>query len=111
MAVLLKDSQKIQFHCGTATSKSSQTLSFSTWSLMTFTFMCFTQTSTCYAVAYKDSAFFYRTLFYTTGTSILPFQSSDIVLLGGPNGFTGKIVNVRIFNPGTHRIIARNLFF
>jgi len=55
-----------------------------------------------------NSTVLYRYSYYLAGDFSTP--SSYVVLLGGPDGFKGKIVNFKIFNPGSQRIITRKFF-
>ena len=79
---------------------SSTPLPFSEWSLITTTFACYDFYSHCTALTFVNEIIVFKSYLVVPLSEISPFKSSDMVVIGGPNGFKGKIVNFRIFNPG-----------
>jgi len=83
---------------------------YSAWNRQTVTFTCFKYSALCYIVWYQNSTIKIRYGYYVDQDYILPFKSSDKVLLGGPGGFKGKILKFQIFNPGSQRVFVRKCF-
>jgi len=109
-AISLNTDQTLHFQIGTTEYDSYSIIPFSEWSLFTTTFHCYYYYSFCTALTFKNEIFIFRSTMYLDLSEVTSFKSSDMVLLGGPNGFKGKIVSFRIFNPGYQRIINRKNF-
>lgn len=109
-SIRLNDEKCLELYVGSRRWNTNKPLPFETWNLVTTSFVCYAFSSYCTALTYLNET----TLAHPYGTipldTLLPFETSDVVLMGGPEGFKGKIVNLKIFNPGSQRLITRIFF-
>jgi len=87
-----------------------QIIPYSVWNLLTVSYACPNSITLCFTLAYLNSTLLSAFNFYTAQTPYYQWQTSDMVLLGGPNGFKGKIASFRIYNPGSQQIINRKFY-
>jgi len=76
------------------------------WTLVTATFKISTISYKSSIRVYFDSALAYSNDVYSSGTPPFPFADTDIIQLGGPISFLGKLANVRLYTPGSSLLTA-----
>jgi len=81
----------------------------STWTLVTATYTMFQVSDTASIVVYFGSTLAGRNTWISSATTGLTFLASDVFTIGGPGSFLGKMVNFRIYTPGSQFIIQRIL--
>jgi len=84
--------------------QTTSTLTLSTWTMVTTTFTVSTNPGRSRLFTYFGTTRVVNDVAMTIPTLPMTFAANDIVRIGGPNTFLGKIVNFRIYNPGSQVI-------
>jgi len=87
--------------------KTTTSLPLSAWTLVTATYSIFEVGNAGSLVIYFGSTLAGIDKMTVSSTAGLTFLASDIFTIGGPNSFLGKMVNFRIYSPGSQLIIQR----
>ncbi len=106
-SISIIENQRLRFKVKETTRDIYYPIPYSSWTQITSTFVCYTFDGICLTHSFYNQTMMNRYTHYVSLDEILPFKNSDIVRIGGPDGFKGKIVNLRIFNPGFQRMINR----
>ncbi len=101
------NNQELNFEAGMFPYSDGQVIPYSVWNLLTVTYNCPNAMTQCFTLAYMNSTLLSDFNFYIAQVPYYQWQASDMILLGGPGGFRGKLASFRIYNPGSQRIINR----
>ena len=107
ISINLYDDKYLQLQIGSKEYNNYTPVPYDSWNLVTSSFTCYPFYTYCTVLTYLNDSVLARAYMAVPPTTIFPFETSDVVLLGGPDGFKGKIVNFKIFNPGSQRLITR----
>ena len=109
-ALSIMNNQELNFAAGMFPYSDGQQIPYSVWNLLTVSYACPSGVTVCATLAYLNSNLLSSFSFYTATAPYYQWQTSDMVLLGGPGGFRGKLASFRIYNPSSQQIINRKCY-